>query len=258
MIFFKNKRRNLLIVTGSVLALVILTTIMVEFNWFEVLIKIPDVVSRFIELYFPVDFTDLPKMLEATVLTIMMAVSASGTGILFGFIAALFISKKTGKIPVLKEIIRFIATLLRVIPPGIFALIFIFVFWFGYFLAYLVLALYSFGFLTRTFSDIFDETNPDSIEALNATGASYFQIIYHAIIPEVMPAVVSWSLYDIENNVRNSTIVGLLTGAGIGYLIGMYKNFRDFGSLFVAVVMVVIVIITIDNLTTQIRKRILA
>lgn len=258
MIFFKNKRKSFVIISSVILFLVILSTVMVDFEWFNVLIRIPAVIERFIEIYFPMDFSDINKMLEALVLTILMAISASGTGILFGFLGALVISKKTGKIPVLKEFVRFIATLLRIVPPAIFALIFIFVFWYGYFLAYLVLTLYSFGFLTRTFSDIFDETNPDCIEALDATGASYFQIIYHAIVPEVMPAVVSWSLYDIENNVRNSTIVGLLTGAGLGYLISIYRHFREFESLIVAVILVVIIITLIDAITTQIRKRILA
>lgn len=258
MIFFKNKRKSFFVISSVILFMIIISTIMVNFDWFNVLFKLPDVISRFFELYFPMDFTDLSKMLEALVLTLMMAFAASGTGLLFGFLGALIISKKTGKIPVLKEIVRFIATLLRVVPPAIWALIFIFTFWYGYFLAYLVLTLYSFGFLTRTFSDIFDETNPDCIEALDATGAGYFQIVYHAIIPEVMPAVVSWALYDIENNVRNSTIVGLLTGAGLGYLISIYRHFREFESLIVAVILVVIAIIIIDNITTQIRKRILS
>jgi len=258
MIFFKNKRKSFFIISSVVFILIVITTIMVDFEWFNVLLKLPDVVTRFIDLYFPMDFSDLSDMLEALVLTILMAFAASGTGLLLGFLGALVISKKTGKIPVLKQIVRFIATLLRVVPPAIWALIFIFTFWYGYFLAYLVLTLYSFGFLTRTFSDIFDETNPDCIEALDATGASYFQIVYHAIIPEVMPSVVSWALYDIENNVRNSTIVGLLTGAGLGYLISIYRHFREFESLIVAVILVVIAIIVIDNLTTQIRKRILS
>lgn len=256
--FFDNKRKQLFIFLGVLLFLIILTTVMIDFNWLDVLIRIPRVISRFVELYFPMDFTDLGKMLEALISTVMLAIAASGTGLVLGFIAALLISKKTARIPVVREIVRFFATLFRVIPPAVWALIFIFTFWFGYFLAYLVLTIYSFGFLTRTLSDVFDETNPDAIEALKATGASYGQLIFHAVIPEVMPSVISWSLYDIENNVRNSTIVGLLTGAGLGYLISIYRHFREFGSLIVAVILVVIIIIIIDALTTQIRKRILS
>lgn len=256
--YFLNKRRLMFIVFGVFLAFTIISTIMVEFEWLEVLIQLPRTLERFVELYFPMNFKDLSLMIEALFLTIMMALASSGTGVILGFIGALFISKKTGKIPVIKEIVRFFATLLRVVPPSIWALIFIFTFWYGYFLGYLVLSLYSFGFLTRTFADIFDETNPDSIEALDATGAHYFQIIFHAVIPEVMPQAVSWTLYDIENNIRNSTIVGLLTGAGLGYLISIYRHFREFESLIVAVILVVLVILIIDILTNQIRKRILA
>jgi phosphonate transport system permease protein len=238
--------------------MIIMATILVQFDWIAVIIKLPKVIERFFELYFPMDFEDLSKMLEALLFTIMLAIASSFTGIFIGFPFALMISKKTNNNKIVSEIARFIATIFRVIPPGIWALIFIFVFWFGYFLAYLVLTLYSFGFLARTFAEVFDETNPNCIEALKTTGASYSQIIFHGVIPEVMPSVVSWSLYDIENNIRNSTIIGLLTGAGLGYLISIYRHFREFESLIVAVLLVVITIILIDNLAMQIRKRILS
>ena len=67
--------------------------------------------------------------------------------------------------------------------------------WYGDFLGFLVLCIISYGFLTRSFADSIDETNASCIKALEATGANYWQIVVHAVIPETMPSLISWTLY---------------------------------------------------------------
>jgi len=115
----------------------------------------------------------------------------------------------------------------------------------------------SYGFLTRAFADSIDETNRNAMEALQSTGASYWQIIFHAVLPETLPSLLSWSLYAAENNIRSATIVGMLAGGGIGYLIGIYKGFMKYQLLCTSILLVVIVVIATDQISTQIRKRIL-
>ena len=92
---------------------------------------------------------------------------------------------------------------------------------------------------------------------LQSTGASYWQIIFHAVLPETLPSLLSWSLYAAENNIRSATIVGMLAGGGIGYLIGIYKGFMKYQLLCTSILLVVIVVIATDQISTQIRKRIL-
>jgi phosphonate transport system permease protein len=101
-------------------------------------------------------------------------------------------SKVTGKIKPLRVILRFIATFLRNVPSSIWAIILLMAFWFGEFLALLVMTIGTFGFMARVFSDMIDETNSNSIEALEATGASYWQIITQAVFPETLPVAISW------------------------------------------------------------------
>ena len=96
-----------------------------------------------------------------------------------------------------------------------------------------------------------------AMEALQSTGASYWQIIFHAVLPETLPSLLSWSLYAAENNIRSATIVGMLAGGGIGYLIGIYKGFMKYQLLCTSILLVVIVVIATDQISTQIRKRIL-
>ena len=176
---------------------------------------------------------------------------------ILAFFAALAISARTSKNKMLTLIVRILASLTRNVPEGVWAIVLLMCFWYGEFLAYLVMSIISFGFLARVYADAMDEASMDCIEALEATGASYWQIIFSAVIPETMPALISWSLYAAENNIRSSTVIGMLAGGGIGYLIGNYRHFRQFQSMLVAIVLVVAAVLIFDQISTQIRRRIL-
>ncbi|MEG0737267.1 MAG: phosphonate ABC transporter permease, partial [Longicatena sp.] len=82
-------------------------------------------------------------------------------------------------------------------------------------------------------------------------------IIVHGVIPETMPALISWSLYAAENNIRSATVVGMLAGGGIGWLMGVYKDFYQMKSLCTAIALIVLVVIITDQISTQVRKRLL-
>ena len=61
----------------------------------------------------------------------------------------------------------------------------------------------------------------------------------------------------IETNIRSSTLIGMLTATGIGYLFDMYYKRLEFGSAGLIVIVMVIVVIGIEMLSGQIRKVIL-
>lgn len=255
---YLKKKQHILVFT--IVAVVVGTALVgnaIQFQWIDSIVNFPKGIARFIELYLPPSFTDFNSMLLQLWSTILLSVAGSFVGMVLGLFAAIAISKKTGKNKLLQLLVRFIASLTRNIPEGVWAITLLICFWFGEFLAFIVLSIISFGFLTRVYADAIDETNAACIEALEATGASYWQIIFCAVIPEVMPSLISWGLYSAENNIRSSTIIGMLTGSGIGYLISNYKHFRQFTSLFTAILLVVIVILIFDQTSNYVRRRIM-
>lgn len=255
---YLKKKQHILVFT--IVAVVVGTALVgnaIQFQWVDSIVNFPKGIARFIELYLPPSFTDFNSMLLQLWSTILLSVAGSFVGMVLGLFAAIAISKKTGKNKLLQLLVRFIASLTRNIPEGVWAITLLICFWFGEFLAFIVLSIISFGFLTRVYADAIDETNAACIEALEATGASYWQIIFCAVIPEVMPSLISWGLYSAENNIRSSTIIGMLTGSGIGYLISNYKHFRQFTSLFTAILLVVIVILIFDQTSNYVRRRIM-
>ncbi|MFP4457064.1 MAG: PhnE/PtxC family ABC transporter permease [Clostridia bacterium] len=255
--FFKKK-----LLRGSLILLIVLLLAFwgaqrVGFEPLLILTNLPQALARFIYLYIPPSFAEIDELFTELVTTILLAISAASVGAVLAFFSGLAISKVTGKIKFLKVTIRLLATFIRNVPAAIWAITLLMAFWFGEFLAFIVMALSTYGFMTRLFANVIDETNSHSVEALEATGASYWQIVFQAVLPETLPVIISWALYAVETNIRSATIIGMLAGGGIGYLIGIYRHFRKFNLLFAAVIFIVITILITDQISNQVRKRIL-
>lgn len=257
MTFYQHKRQRLIFSIVFVVAILALCFIKLEVNPIKVVTNFSKAITYFSFEYFPIDFSELPTQLDALWKTILLAIAGSTTGMLLALISALMISIKTAVSSVLRYVLRIFASITRNIPEGIWAIILLLGFWFGDFLAYLVMSIVSYGFLVRVFADTIDETSTDSIEALKATGASYWQVIIHGVIPEVLPSIISWSLYSIENNIRSATIVGMLSGSGIGYLFGIYKGYGTYRLMMSAILLTALLVIATDQISTLIRRRIL-
>jgi phosphonate transport system permease protein len=115
----------------------------------------------------------------------------------------------------------------------------------------------TFGMLTRTFIETIDEVSSDCVEALNASGATYMQTVFQGIVPSSLSEIITWVLFMIETNIRSSTLIGILTGTGIGYLFDLYYKRLDYSSAGLVVLSIVILVIAIEMISTNIRKVIL-
>lgn len=255
--FFKSKRIQYMVIFLIMAVLTYFASSLIGFDFLLIFQNMSKAISRFVTLYFPPDFSELNDLIEGIWITIILSIAAGLLGTVLAYFSAIATSKATGKNKVLRIALRFLATFMRNVPASIWAIILLIAFWYGEFLALLVMTISSYALTARIFSDMIDETNRDSIEALEATGASYWQMIAQSVFPETLPVTVSWALFSIETNIRSATIIGMLAGGGIGYLIGIYKHFRHFNQLTAAVILIVLTILIFDQLSMQIRKRIL-
>lgn len=255
--FFESKRIYFAVVFVIIAILTYFASTIIGFDFFLIFKNMSQALNRFITLYLPPNFSEYPDLLDGIWMTIVLSITAGCIGTFLAYFSAIATSKATGKNKFLQVVLRFLATFIRNVPASIWAITLLMAFWYGEFLALLVMTLSTYAFIARIFSDMIDETNRDSIEALEATGASYWQVIAQAVFPETLPVTISWALYSVESNIRSATIIGMLAGGGIGYLIGIYKNFRHFDQLAAAVICIVVVILAFDQISMQIRKRIL-
>lgn len=260
--FFASRRRSYGCILLIVCVLMALSFMRLEIVWQDILTGFPKAIGRFFEAYLPMDLSRIQEQLYQLWITIVISIAAAFVSMILAFFSALAISSKTAHFKSLKVIIRCFASFTRNVPEAIWAVILLPMLWYGDFLAFIVLLIISYGFLTRAFADSIDETNQKCMEALEASGARYWQIMIHAVIPETLPALISWTLYAAENNIRSATIVGILAGSGIGFLMfdymgGLYIGYEGYQLMTATIFIIVVVIIISDQLATQIRKRVI-
>lgn len=193
------------------------------------------------------------KLLDTIVSSLSATVLAAG----FALFSGLAGSRATAVNPVLALASRSIASLFRNIPVAAWAMIFLFSFGQSTFTGFLALFFVSFGFLTRVFIDTIDETSSSSVEALRATGATRMQIVFQAVLPDTLPQLISWVLFCLETNIRSATMVGMLTGTGIGFAFTLYYRNMQYRSAWLVVLGIVAVVLGIELISHRIRKIIL-
>ena len=95
------------------------------------------------------------------------------------------------------------------------------------------------------------------LEALRASGATYGQIVAQAVVPMSITSVISWVMYMIETNIRDATLIGLLTGTGIGFVFDVYyKSFRyDIAGL--VILSIVLVVIACELTSNFVRRKVI-
>ena len=201
--------------------------------------------------------TRLPDILEKLWETVLMSVAATTVAAIFALLLAMAGSRTTRLNSVFSVIARGIASVFRNIPLVAWAMILMLAFSQSLLTGYLALFFGSLGFLTRAFIETVDEASIHAVEALRATGASYPSIILQAVLPSSLPQMVSWLLFMIDTNIRDATLVGLLTGTGIGFSFDLYyKNFH-FHEASLVVIAIVLTIMAIEMISNYIRRIIL-
>ena len=184
----------------------------------------------------------------------MLSVAVTVIAAVFAFVFSLFGSKTTKVNGILSRVVRMVAAFFRNVPDVVWAILLMFSFGQNILTGFFALFFTTFGLLTRAFIETIDEVSASCVEALNATGASYIQTVFQGIIPSSVVGIITWVLYMIETNIRSSTLVGMLTATGIGYLFDLYYKRLDFSSAGLVVLSIIILVILIELLSNQLRK----
>jgi len=152
-------------------------------------------------------------------------------------------------------ITRTILNIIRSIEPLIWALVAVVWVGLGPFAGIIALTLHSIAALAKLYSEAIENIDSGPIEAIQATGATRLQTIMYAVVPQMIPPFVSFSIYRWDINVRMSTIIGLVGGGGIGFLLVQYIRLLDYRAAGIAVWFIAITVAILDYVSAEIRKR---
>ena len=195
----------------------------------------------------------LKKLWETFLISIASTVSASPFALFLAFMG----SRTTRAHGALTAAARGIGSFFRNMPLVAWAMILMLAFSQSSLTGFLALFLGSFGFLVRAFMEVLDEVDPGLIEALKAAGAPYYSIIFRAVLPASAPQIVSWLLFMIETNIRDATLVGFLTGTGIGFAFDVYYKSFNYHAASLVVIVTVVLVIALETGSNAIRRVIL-
>lgn len=145
---------------------------------------------------------------------------------------------------------------LRSIPEIVWATVFVFAVGLGPFPGVLALGVHNGGVLGKLFGEVLENVDRRPVEALQATGASRFQILCYGILPQALPHFLSYSLYRWEVNIRAAAILGLVGAGGLGQRIYIAVSLFLESQLLTLLVAIYIVVTLVDYLSAYLRSRI--
>jgi phosphonate transport system permease protein len=214
---------------------------------------IVDYVSRM----FPPDWAYFPVIWKPTVETVQIAIWGTFLSIFLavplGFLAARNITPHR----IVYESARLILNALRGVSELVFALIFVSAVGLGPFPGILALALHNAGMLGKFYAEAIEAVDIGPVEAVTATGSTWSQTIVYAIIPQVIPHFITYSLYRFEVSIRAATVLGLVGAGGIGFhLISSIRLF-DYRTTSTVLIAIVLLVILTDYAGTKIRAKVI-
>ena len=119
------------------------------------------------------------------------------------------------------------------------------------------LAFHNIGVLGKLYSEAIEGIDPGPLEAITATGANRLQVVWTAVIPQIVNPYISFTIYRLDANVRLAPILGLVGGGGIGILLFQSINLLQYGAAGLIIFMIVITVAAMDFASAQIRRRLL-
>lgn len=206
---------------------------------------------------FPPDLGYFPLLAGATVESVQIAVWGTLLAIVFSIPLALLGARNTAPHILVFHATRVFLNALRAINELVFALIFVSAVGLGPFAGVLAIAMHATGMLAKFTAEEAEGIDKGQVEALQATGANRLQVILFGVVPQVVPAFVSYAIYRFDVSIRSATVLGLVGAGGLGFsLFKTMKLFRYHETATCILVIFLLVLIS-DWLCARLRERIL-
>jgi len=200
------------------------------------------------------DNTFPQTVVGATVETVQMALAGTFLAFLLAFPIGFLAAANTTPHPFVYHLTRTVLNFLRTIPDLALGLLFVSAVGLGAFAGTLALFIHTTTVLGKLLSESVENIDEGVVEAIRATGASYPQILAFAVLPQVLPDLISFTLYRLETNIRAASVLGLIGAGGIGYL--MNTSFRTFQyqEASAIVLVLIVLVMVVDYASYRLRK----
>ena len=193
---------------------------------------------------------------QSTVITLAVTVVCTLLSAVVSFLLALAASENLSS-PAVSNAVKAVVAVIRAIPTILWVLVFTVAIGLGSEAAVLGISLHSIAYLTKSYSESFEEIDGGVIEALRASGAGFWQTVFQAVLPGTITKLLSWTFIRFEINFTNAVAVGAFAGAGgIGFQLYQagtrYYNLHEVG---VIVYVCILVAFALELVSVRLRRR---
>ncbi|WP_018931729.1 phosphonate ABC transporter, permease protein PhnE [Gracilibacillus lacisalsi] len=211
--------------------------------------------DRIIPKFFQPAVEETGSIMEKMFETLFIAYTGSLAAAIIAIPLAFLCASNMVRNKFLNNIGMWILGAVRAFPEIVLAIIFVAAVGPNPFAGVLAIAIGSTGMLGKLYSEVIESIDMNVIEALEASGANKFQILFYGIFPQVLPEFMSYAIYRFEIDVRASSVLGIVGAGGIGTLITfayMNRNWEEVGMILLVIIITVTII---DQISGFIRKR---
>jgi phosphonate transport system permease protein len=205
----------------------------------------------------PPNLADLGILLFRAAQTVAMATIGTSLAVIVAAPLCLVAARNVTPESILYYPARLLLNFLRGIDSFVFALLFVAAVGLGPFAGVLGVALHSAGSVAKLWSEAIETIEPGPLEAVAMTGAGRLKIVFYALLPDVLPALLSTSLYIWEFNIRSSTVLGLVGAGGIGQDLKNAVDLLDFPSVATIILIILGMVTAVDQLSAWLRRRLI-
>lgn len=197
--------------------------------------------ARFLGRMFPPNLApDKMQLLAQGMLeSLQIAIIATGAGVLLALPVGLCAARNLMPLPV-TVLARGLIALCRTFHPVIVAILFVKAVGFGALAGVLALIVATIGFIAKLIAEAIEEMSMKPIEALRAAGSPFLSVVIMGVVPQVLPRFIGFAAYQLDSNLRNSALVGLVGGGGIGAT--LFTAFQRFDYDFVLTIIIAIIL----------------
>ncbi len=196
------------------------------------------------------------RMLETVFLALMGTTLAIVLAIPLSFLGAKNLMSRGRLSLTIYYVVRTAFNIARSVEPLIIATVFAVWVGIGPFAGVLALAVHSIASLGKLYSEQIESIDAGPIEAITATGASMLQVVRYAVIPQIVPPFIAFTIYRWDINVRMSTIIGFVGGGGLGFLLFQYIQLLLWRQASTAILGIILIVAAMDFFSSKVREKV--
>ncbi|SNY98223.1 phosphonate ABC transporter, permease protein PhnE [Halomonas sp. hl-4] len=185
--------------------------------------------------------------------SLTMTFTSTVLGILLAVPVGLGAARNIAPLPIY-FMCRSIIAVSRTFQEVIIAILFVVMFGFGPLAGMITLAFATIGFMAKLLAEDIEDLDWRQVEAVRATGASWWQTMNHAVQPQVMPRLIGLSMYRLDINFRESSVIGIVGAGGIGATLNTSLSRYEYDTAAAILLIVIAIVLLCEYSSSHVRR----